>query len=151
MVKRTSPRIATVILGEAPLSLRVRWHEGGESIVDVSALIDTFSVYTPLQKDPALFEQVEVGAHGGGLAWADSIYMAATLVWRLAQEQSGKTLTAEGFRAWRERRAYTLDAAAKALGLSRRMVAYYEHGEKPIPRTVTLATRALEMDAALTT
>jgi len=25
------------------------------------------------------------------------------------------------------------------------MVAYYERGEKPVPRTVTLATRALEM------
>lgn len=43
-----------------------------------------------------------------------------------------------------ERRAYTLDAAARALGLSRRMIAYYEKGERPIPRVVALATRALE-------
>jgi hypothetical protein len=27
------------------------------------------------------------------------------------------------------------------------MVAYYEQGEKPIPRTVALATRALEIDS----
>jgi hypothetical protein len=27
------------------------------------------------------------------------------------------------------------------------MVAYYEQGEKPIPRTVALATRALETDS----
>lgn len=43
------------------------------------------------------------------------------------------------------RKAYTLDEAARALGLSRRMVAYYEKGDRPIPRVVALATRALEM------
>ena len=38
-----------------------------------------------------------------------------------------------------------MDTAARALGLSRRMVAYYDRGEKPIPCTVALAVRALEM------
>lgn len=114
--------------------------------MDVSALIATFRVYAPLRDDRALFRQVRVGEHGTDVVWTDDIDMAADTLWRLAQEQSGETLTAEGFRAWRERKAYTLDAAAKALGLSRRMVAYYEQGEKPIPRTVTLATRALELD-----
>jgi transcriptional regulator with XRE-family HTH domain len=71
--------------------------------------------------------------------------MAADTLWRLAQEQSGATMTAEAFRSWRERRAYTLDAAAKALGLSRRMVAYYDHGDKPIPRVVALAAQALDL------
>jgi hypothetical protein len=41
-------------------------------------------------------------------------------------------------------KAYTLDTAARALGVSRRMVAYYEQGSKPIPRVVALAARALE-------
>jgi transcriptional regulator with XRE-family HTH domain len=45
---------------------------------------------------------------------------------------------------WREQCGYTLDAAARALGISRRMVAYYEKGELPIPRVVALATKALE-------
>ena len=53
-------------------------------------------------------------------------------------------MSPDAFRDWRERKAYTLDAAAQALGLSRRMVAYYEQGEKPIPKVVVLATRALE-------
>ena len=70
--------------------------------------------------------------------------MSNDTLWRLAQEQSGMTMTAEAFRAWRERHAYTLDAAARALGVSRRMVAYWEKGERPIPRLVALATRALE-------
>jgi len=113
--------------------------------VDVSGLIGAFCVYAPLREDRALFRQVHVGEHGTDVAWTDKIDMAADTLWRLAREQSGETLTAEAFRAWRERKAYTLDGAARALGLSRRMVAYYERGEKPVPRTVTLATRALEM------
>lgn len=61
-----------------------------------------------------------------------------------AGEQSGEDLSPEAYREWRERNAYTLDTAAVALGISRRMVAYYEQGKKPIPRVVALATRALE-------
>ena len=64
---------------------------------------------------------------------------------RLAQEQSGTTMSPEAFRHRRERHAYTLDSAAQALGVSRRMVAYYEQRAKPIPRVVALATRALEI------
>jgi len=143
--KKTLPRIADVAPGKSLLTLRVRWQHGGESLVDVSGLVGSFRVYAPLREDRALFRQVHVGEHETDVAWTDEIDMAADTLWRLAQEQSGETLTAEAFRAWRERKAYTLDGAARALGLSRRMVAYYEQGEKPIPRTVTLATRALEM------
>ena len=50
-------------------------------------------------------------------------------------------MSPDAFRHWRERKALTLDAAARALGVSRRMVAYYEQGAKPIPRVVALATR----------
>lgn len=60
---------------------------------------------------------------------------AADTLRRLAQEQAGETMTSEAFRHWRERKAYTVDEAARALGLSRRMVAYYEKGDRPIPRS----------------
>jgi transcriptional regulator with XRE-family HTH domain len=70
--------------------------------------------------------------------------MSADTLWRLAQEQTGITMSPGAFRHWRERKADTLDTAARALGISRRMVAYYEQGEKPIPRVVALATRALD-------
>ena len=153
MPRKTLPRIADVAPGveprgspdKTPLTLRVRWQHGGESLVDVSGLVGAFRVYAPLREDQALFRRVHVGEQGTDVTWTDEIDMAADTLWRLAQEQSGETLTAEAFHAWRERKAYTLDGAARALGLSRRKVAYYEQGEKPIPRTVTLATRALEM------
>ena len=156
MPKKMLPRIADVAPGDparaggkTPLTLRVRWQHGGESLLDVSGLVGAFRVYAPLREDRALFRQVHVGEHGTDVAWTDEIDMAADTLWRLAQEQSGESLTAEAFRAWRERKAYTLDGAARALGLSRRMVAYYEQGEKPIPRTVALATRALDMAEAV--
>jgi hypothetical protein len=125
------------------MTLRVRWDEGTESLIDVSGMIQSFRVFAPLRA-PELFRQVRLGEHGTDVVWTDEIDMAADTLWRLAQEQAGETMTPDAFRHWRERKAYTLDEAARALGLSRRMVAYYEKGDRPIPRAVALATRALE-------
>jgi DNA-binding XRE family transcriptional regulator len=143
MPRKILSRIIAVTPGERPWTLRLRWDRGGESLVDVSGMIGSFRLYAPLRKAPALFRQVRVGEHGTDVVWTDKIDMAADTLWRLAQEQSGTTMTADAFRHWRERKSYTLDEAAQALGLSRRMVAYYEEGNRPIPRVVALATRAL--------
>ena len=88
---------------------------------------------------------MQAGEFGTDVSWSDDIDMSADTLWRLAQEQSGLSMSPQAFRNWRERKAYTLESAAAALGLSRRMVAYYEHGDKPIPRVVALATRALDL------
>lgn len=144
MPRRTLPRIGAVTPAERPFTLVVNWSHGVESLVDVSGLVETFRVYAPLRADPTLFAKVKVGELGTDVVWSDDIDMAADTLWRLAQEQSGATMTADAFRHWRERQAYTLDTAARALGLSRRIVAYYDQGERPIPRTVALAVKALE-------
>jgi len=39
----------------------------------------------------------------------------------------------------------SLNAAADALGLSRRMIAHYRTGSRPIPRVVALACEGLSM------
>jgi hypothetical protein len=145
MPKKTLPRIVAVAPGNEPTTLRVRWDKGDESLVNVSGVIENFRVYEPLRHAPELFRQVRLGDHGTDIVWTDEIDMSADTLWRLAQEQAGVTLSADAFREWRERHAYTLDAAAAALGISRRMVAYYEQGKKPIPRVVALATKALEL------
>ena len=145
MPKKTLPRIEAVQAGEQPFTLGVRWAEGGESVIDVSGMIETFRVFAPLRADPDMFAAVKVGEYGTHVAWTDEIDMAASTLWRLAQEQSGATISAEAFRHWRERKAYTLDTAAQALGLSRRIIAYYDRGTRPIPRTVALAVKALEL------
>jgi len=145
MPRKILPRIAAVTPGEQPMTLRISWDKGEQSLVDLSGMIENFRVYMPLRQSPELFRQVRVGEYGTDAVWTDEIDMAADTLWRLAQEQAGETMTADAFRHWRERQAYTLDEAARALGLSRRMVAYYEKGNRPIPRVVALATRALEM------
>jgi hypothetical protein len=43
------------------------------------------------------------------------------------------------FQKWRARHGLSLTAAAKALAISRRMVAYYCSGDKPVPRHILLA------------
>jgi hypothetical protein len=144
MPRKALPRIEDVALDQQPFTLRVRWTHGDESVVNVSGMIETFRLYAPLRADPAIFEKVKVGEYGTYVAWTDNIDMAASTLWRLARERSGGTMTADASRHWRERQAYTLDAAARALGLSRRMVAYYDQGERPIPRTVALAAKAIE-------
>ena len=145
MPRKVLPRIAAVTPDAAPMTLRVRWDKGEESLIDLSGMIESFRLYVPLRRSPELFRQVRVGEHGTDVVWTDEIDMSADTLSRLAQEQAGATMTPAEFRRWRERKAYTLDAAAKALGISRRMVAYYEHGDRPIPRVVALATRGLEL------
>lgn len=144
MPKKTLPRILSVATDKKPMTLRIRWDKGNESLVDVSGLVETFRVYKPLRHSPELFGRVRVGEHGTDIVWTDEIDMAADTLWRLAQEQAGVTMSPDAFRHWRESKAYTFDTAAQALGLSRRMVAYYEQGAKPIPRVVALATRGLD-------
>ncbi len=144
MPRKFPPRIAHVSPADAPLTLRVGWRDGSEAIVDLSAFLARFKLFAPLLRDPSLFRQVRLGEYGADIVWTDEIDMAATTLSRLADEQSGATMSAEGFRQWREGRALTLDTAARVLGLSRRMVAYYEQGDKPIPRVVALATRGLD-------
>jgi DNA-binding XRE family transcriptional regulator len=144
MPRKALPRIAAVAPGATDLTLRIQWNTGEETLVDVSGMINSFRFYASLRENPKLFRQVRVGEHGTDIIWAGDLDMSNDTLWRLAREQSGATMTADAFRRWRERRAYTLDTAAQALGLSRRMIAYYEKGERPIPRVVALATRALE-------
>jgi DNA-binding transcriptional regulator YiaG len=144
MPKKMIPRIESVEAGKPPLTLHVRWRHGEESVIDVSGMISAFRIFAPLRADAARFATVKVGEYGTHVAWNDEIDMAASTLWRMAREQSGVTMSAEAFRKWREGHAFTLEAAARALGVSRRMLAYYEQGEKPIPRTVALATRGLD-------
>lgn len=50
---------------------------------------------------------------------------------------------------WMERHDMTPDAAAQAMGLSRRMLAHYRSGENPVPRVVALARLDWEAEQRL--
>jgi Protein of unknown function (DUF2442) len=144
MPRKVLRRIRAIAPGQGAFTLHVQWDNGDTNLVDVSGQIESFRVYAPLRQAPRLFREVSLGEYGTDIVWPGDIDMAADTLWRLAQEQSGATMSADAFRSWRQRHAYTLDEAAKALGISRRMVAYYDHGQKAIPRVVALAARALE-------
>ncbi|HMQ57986.1 MAG TPA: helix-turn-helix transcriptional regulator [Rhizobiaceae bacterium] len=145
MPRKTIPRLLSVSATAKPFSVHTRWDTGDDGEIDLTGPIMTFSLYRPLRDSPQAFAQVRLGDLRTDIVWSEEIDMSADTLWRLRQEQSGVTMSADAFRSWRERNAHTLDTAARALGLSRRMIAYYEQGEKPIPRTVALATKALDM------
>jgi len=144
MMPTTRPRIRSVkATDHGAFVVDVMWHGGHRHLIDLADMVGTYKVFAPLRSGE-LFQDVRVGENGWDIVWNDEIDISADTLWRLAQEQSGKTMSSEAFRTWRKNHNLTLDRAADLLGLSRRMVAYYDSGEKPIPRTVMLATRALD-------
>ena len=58
-------------------------------------------------------------------------------------------MNAEALLAWRKRLALSQEEAAKALGCGRRTLVQYENGESPVPKTIALATIAIELGAKL--
>jgi hypothetical protein len=75
-----------------------------------------------------------------GVEWADGeIGIGADSLYRLGKEQTCVAFPVTEFNAWMERNALSLNAAAKALGISRRTIVYYHGGHKPIPYYIKLA------------
>jgi hypothetical protein len=92
---------------------------------------------------------VKIIHEGSALCWRDEeIEMDGEVVWRMIAAERGEIMPEGEFAEWRKRHGLSLTEAAKALGLSRRQVAYYDSGWKPVPRTIMLATRGWEKEAA---
>lgn len=66
----------------------------------------------------------------------------AGILYELSREQAGEW-GPERFEAWMAQHGLSLNTAADALGLSRRMIAHYRTGSRPIPRVVALACEGL--------
>ena len=47
-------------------------------------------------------------------------------------------MNAKRFRRWRRRSGLSLTGAARALGISRRMVEYYQAGDYPVPDRIAV-------------
>jgi len=71
--------------GQAPLTLCVRWSDGGESLIDVSGPVGVFRVYAPLRDASERFAEVRGGEYCADIVWNDEIGMAAESLWRLAK------------------------------------------------------------------
>lgn len=118
--------------------LRLSYADGQSFEVDLNEWIDTSKALAAL-KDLALFAQAKVGFAGRTVDWnEDELDLAADNLRNLAVEQSGG-IGHERIWIWLHETGLTLEQAAEALGISRRMLIYYRDGEKPIPRSIWLA------------
>ena len=106
--------------------------------VDLNDWIKSTKTLLPLQ-DENLFGQAKIGFAGRSVEWVeDELDLAADNLRNLAIEQSGG-IGFERIWNWMDDTGLTLDQAADALGISRRMLIYYRDGEKVIPRSIWLA------------
>jgi len=96
-------------------------------------------------QDPKLFARVFVGENGFSIEWPGELDMYAGRILEMALEQKGRH-DAVAFIRWRWKHGLTLTAAAEALGLSRRQVAYYASGERKVPRHILLALKGWEAE-----
>lgn len=119
--------------------LLLRYADGEQYQVDLTDIIRRSPSLERL-KHPKVFHSAAVGEHGASVVWADDddLELAADNLRARAIEQAGG-VSHEFIWNWMARHELTLDTAAQALGLSRRMLAYYRSGAKPVPRTVALA------------
>jgi hypothetical protein len=130
------------ITGVTPVSalvISVAWDDNEMTAIDLAPIIASRTALRPLvQADE--FAAVTVSQDGWSLEWPCGIDFGAPQLRRWADEQAGRIMDPAAFRAWVENHGFTIDAAAAALGLSRRTIAYYLSGEQPISKTVMLAT-----------
>ena len=125
-----------------PATLALVWSDGTRAAIDLAPRLRPRAL-----RDPHLFAQARLGEWGHSVVWPDGSELGAETLWLETLTAIGRSDT-RAFLEWRLRHGLSLSATAQALGVSRRMVAYYSNGEKPVPRPILLACRGWEVDAA---
>lgn len=132
------PRIKSVT-ALAGRTLRVTWQSGETHEVDVSPALLSHRAFVALRNDDALFATAARDEYGDAVVWADGSELSAVWLYELAEPA---TLSNDEFRSAMDLLHMSLDGMAVRLGIARRLVADYRKN-RPIPRTVALATRHL--------
>jgi hypothetical protein len=130
---------------KAPFMLALRCSDGTRAEVDLSVIVRDKRFRT--LRDAAKFTDARVGEWGHGVEWPSGVGLSADTLWLETLSATGHA-DAREFLEWRLRHGLSLSKAAEALDLSRRMVAYYSNGEKPVPRAILLACKGWEVDHA---
>jgi hypothetical protein len=131
---------------QTPAMLLLQWSDGTKASLNLSGLLED-KAFRPL-RDPEVFVQAKIGEWGHSIEWPSSIELGAETLWLETLSASGHQDTRE-FLEWRLRHSLSLSKTADALGLSRRMVAYYSNGEKRVPRPILLACKGWEASHAV--
>jgi len=128
-----------------PYNLTLTFADGVTLKIDLSALIARIPALAPL-KDHVLFLKARVGKSGLTVDWIPGeLDMAGDNLRAEGIEQSGG-ISHERIWEWMYRNKLTLNKAAEELGISRRMLAYYRSGQKPVPRHIWLACLGWEVE-----
>lgn len=125
------------VVAAEPCHLTVTFGDEITLNIDLRGVISKYPALQPL-KEPSLFRNAHIGEFGRSIAWNDEIDLAGDNLRAEAVEQNGG-ISHERIWNWMHRNNLTLDTASQALGISRRMLAYYRNGEKPIPKHIWLA------------
>ena len=131
----------TKVRALTPYNLRLTYADGEVLTVNLQPWIASTKTLYPL-KNADLFVKAKRGPGGRSVDWADGaiieLDLGADNLRNVAVEQAGG-IGHERIWTWLHETGLTLEQAALALGISRRMLIYYRDGEKPIPRSVWLA------------
>ncbi|MGH8677497.1 MAG: helix-turn-helix domain-containing protein [Burkholderiales bacterium] len=84
-----------------------------------------------------------IGEWGHSLVWPGGHEIGADTLWRQTLTALGRD-DARQFLEWRLANGLSLAKAAEALGLSRRTVAYYSNGDRPVPKAILLACKGFD-------
>ena len=144
-MKRKPPSV-TAAKAIGPATLELTFGTGETLSVGVAPLVRRFRAYAPLSR-PRTFAKARVGAWGHAVLWPGGIDIDAGRLYEMARTQSGEW-GPERFDRWMSENGLSLSTAAAALGMTRRMVAHYRTGSRPIPRVVALACLGWELQRA---
>lgn len=144
---RVSDQTRTIVAATAipPAQLELTWSDGSKVGLDLAALPEGKSFRA--LGTPQEFSQVRVGEWGHLVEWPSGVELGADFLWLETLSATGRADTRE-FLEWRLRHGLSLSKTDDALGLSRRMVAYYSNGEKPVPKPILLACKGWEVSHA---
>jgi hypothetical protein len=138
-------RVISAVKSRAPATLAIRWSDGTRAELDLADLFRD-KAFKQLRNSTE-FVRVRVGEWGHSVEWPGGAELSAEMLWLETLSATGHRDTRE-FLEWRLRHGLSLTKTAEALGLSRRMVAYYSNGEKPVPRPILLACKGWEVSSA---
>lgn len=119
-----------------PYRLHTQWSTGETLEVDVAPVLRSTPALERLLV-PKVFAKAHLAEWGHGVEWFDA-ELGADNVYAWAKEQAGE-VSHQMFNGWMHRNALSINTAAEALGISRRMVIYYRTAHKSIPRAIWLA------------
>lgn len=122
--------------------LEIDWSTRETLAVDLRALLR--GPFVALRQR-AVFEQAQANEWGDGIDWPEGLSLGADTLYDLCREQAGLPTVAE-FNDWMKRNGLSLASASDALGMTRRTIAHYRTGSRPIPKVVGLALIGLEQE-----